>query len=80
MFPARQRRPQRRCRLYRHRASRSSRVALLALGGGLSQGIGVLAGYVTGTEARVLALTVLIGATFLLALPSALQDVKKIWY
>jgi len=80
MLPSRQhwRRPQRRRRLHRDRASRSSRVALLALGGGLSQGIGVVAGYMTGTEARVLAVFVLVSVTFLIAfMPSVLQSPKK---
>jgi hypothetical protein len=51
----------------------------VALGSGLSQGAGVIAGYVTGLEGRALAVFTLVSVTFLIAMtPEALQAVKKI--
>jgi D-alanyl-D-alanine carboxypeptidase len=63
----------------RQRLIRSSRIALLvALGTGLSQGVGVIAGYVTGLEGRALAVFILVSVTSVIALaPEALKAAKK---
>jgi hypothetical protein len=65
----------------RSRPRRVSRIALLvALGGGMSQGAAVVAGYVPGLEARFLAVSALVGfVSFLAAAPQALE-LKKIRY
>jgi hypothetical protein len=51
---------------------------LLALGSGLSQGMSVVAGYVTGTDGRMLAVFALLAAASLIAAaPLALAHFKK---
>jgi hypothetical protein len=63
----------------RKQRRRTSRIALLvALGSGLSQGIAVTAGYVTGLEPRFLAVSALVGTTSLIAIaPCILEATKK---
>lgn len=57
---------------------RSWRIALFAaLGGGLSQGAGVVVGYVPGLEARVLAVAALVGFVSLIAGAPGVLELKK---
>jgi hypothetical protein len=58
---------------------RSSRAALImALCNGVSQGVAVIAGYVTGLEARALVVFALVGITYIVALaPAAARSLKK---
>jgi len=63
----------------RQQLRRTSRIALLlALGTGLSQGAGAIAGYMTGLDGRLLAVFALVTVTSLVAAgPQALEAAKK---
>jgi hypothetical protein len=56
-------------------------VALAALGAGLSQGVSALAGYATGLEARILAISAVVAvASGITIVPTVAQEVKKNLY
>jgi len=62
----------------RQKLRRSTRVALFAaLGGGLTQGAGVVAGYVPGLAARFFAVAGLVGFATLVVLVPEVLDHKK---
>jgi hypothetical protein len=57
---------------------RTSRIALFAaLGGGLSQGAAVVAGYIPGLEARFLAVAALVGFVSLVTVAPEVLEFKK---
>jgi hypothetical protein len=66
----------RRSRRQLRRASQAA--VLLALGTGLSQGASVVAGYVTGLDGRLLAVSFVIGVASMIAItPTILDSLKK---
>lgn len=50
---------------------------LLVLSGGLSQGVAVIAGYVTDLDARVVAVLALVGLTCIVALSTGAPSLAK---